>query len=174
VIASAALDLHQQLLMASERTTYLHHPLALHAGPVGHDEGFPTEAVLDPWEDERGDLVVFDELVEATDAIFGQADGLGGPLGPVALVGEDSDLLVVGEQVARGLEIGKKGALVGLLVLVVAVGPDEFVVLRRDTVGIGDITDPTQVLQSTVSHQQLCMTRSPLTVTVSALNNFLV
>jgi hypothetical protein len=71
----------------------------------------------------------------------------------MAFVGEDSDFLVVGEQVARGLEIGKKGALIGLLVLVVAVGSDEFVVLRRNTVGIGDITDLTQVLQSTVSHQ---------------------
>jgi hypothetical protein len=57
--------------MALERTIYLHHPLALYAGLVGHDEGFPTEAVLDPWEDERGDLIVFDKLVEATDAIFG-------------------------------------------------------------------------------------------------------
>ena len=70
----------------------------------------------------------------------------------MTFVGENGDFFIVGEQVARGLKIGKKGALVGLLVLVVAVRPDEFVVLRRDAVGIGDIIDLTQVLQSMVSH----------------------
>jgi hypothetical protein len=138
----AAVNLHHQLLMASERTTYLHHPLALHTGPVRDDEGFPTKAVLNPWEDERADLVVFDELVEAADTGFGQTDGLGGPLGPMAFVGEHGDFLVVGEQVTRGLEIGKKSALIGLFILVVAVRSDQFVVFGGDGISVRNITDP--------------------------------
>jgi hypothetical protein len=61
----------------------------------------------------------------------------------VIFVNENNDFFIVGEQVARGLKISKKNALVGLLILVVAVKPDEFVVLRRDIIGIGDIIDLT-------------------------------
>jgi hypothetical protein len=56
--------------MASERITYLYYPLALHAGLMGHDEGFPTKAVLNPREDERADFIVFNKLVETADTSF--------------------------------------------------------------------------------------------------------
>jgi hypothetical protein len=61
----------------------------------------------------------------------------------VTFISEDNNFFIVGEQIARGLKINKKSALVGLLILVVAVRPDEFVIFRRNIIGIGDITDLT-------------------------------
>jgi hypothetical protein len=57
----------------------------------------------------------------------------------VAFVSEDSDFLIIGEQVSRGLKINKKSALVGLFILVMMVRLDQFIILRRDTTGVRDI-----------------------------------
>jgi hypothetical protein len=56
--------------MASERIIYLYYPLALYTNLMGHDEGFPTKAVLNPRENERADLIIFNKLVEAADTNF--------------------------------------------------------------------------------------------------------
>jgi hypothetical protein len=56
--------------MALERITYLYYPLALYTGSVRHNEGFPTKAVLNPRENERANLIIFNKLVKAADTSF--------------------------------------------------------------------------------------------------------
>jgi hypothetical protein len=56
--------------MASERIIYLYYPLALYTGLMGHDEGFPTKAVLNPRENERANFIIFNKLIEAADTSF--------------------------------------------------------------------------------------------------------
>jgi hypothetical protein len=56
--------------MASERIIYSYYPLALYAGLIRHNESFPTKAVLNPRENERADLIIFNKLVEAADTSF--------------------------------------------------------------------------------------------------------
>jgi hypothetical protein len=71
---------------------------------------------------------------------------LDGLLSLVAFVGEDGNFLIVAEQVTCGLKINKKGALVGLFILVVAVGPNEFVVFGGNAICVRDIIDLIQIL----------------------------
>jgi hypothetical protein len=56
--------------MALERIIYLYYPLALYAGLIKYNEGFPTKAVLNPRENKRADFIVFNKLVEAADTSF--------------------------------------------------------------------------------------------------------
>jgi hypothetical protein len=56
--------------MALERITYLYYPLALYTSLVRHDEGFLTKAVLNPRENKRANLIVFNKLVETADTSF--------------------------------------------------------------------------------------------------------
>jgi hypothetical protein len=83
--------------MALERTIYLYHSLALYINLIKHDESFPTEAVLNSWKDERGDLIVFNKLIKTINVIFRQADGLSDSLNLITFVSENNNFFIVGE-----------------------------------------------------------------------------
>jgi hypothetical protein len=57
----------------------------------------------------------------------------------MTFINKNNDFFIVEKQVARGLKINKKSALIGLLILIVAVKSDEFVIFRRNIIGISDI-----------------------------------
>lgn len=160
--------------MACGRRTYPPHPLTLHTRPVRDDERLATEGVLDPWVDDRTDFVILHQRIKPTHAALRKADRGRGPLDPTGFVGEHFNFLVGGEQITGGLEVGEKGSLICLFVLLVPVGPDLLKVLRVGGVGVGDVTNPAERLRSLVSHQQLWMAHAPLTGTVFRVNRSLV
>jgi hypothetical protein len=56
--------------MVLERITYLYYPLALYINLVRDDKGFLTKAVLNPREDKRADLIIFNKLIKVINTGF--------------------------------------------------------------------------------------------------------